>query len=488
MYKDIKGLLENLPFELPRNELEQIFTDVSFQPQLDEVRKENRVFQFWGSNIISACYACYLFRQSKRINAAEISEQMQGNILKLMNIIHSKYHLENYLIKSNGEAGNIHPQVVARLICLVYMHYGFQRVNIFLEPLYQTIFKEPDYKTILQNHAQKQKLQPQYRVVETGGLQHECYHVVEVSVGNNTAIGEESSKKKASKEAARNYLLKYKIPLDIQKNDDKIIKKKTKHEISSSRMRELNAVMKLLDIEEKWISVSMLDTALTHKSFVNESKNKDIESNERLHVIGSHIINMLCAEFVFHEFDIAKIDFKKKCNEFLKETMARTILPDKCLDYVLQGKGNRINSNEKTRKNLLLDIQKTLIGAMWISYLEYNNECLLDKIKKFSREYFENNISNVDNVEYRGALQEISCKLGKTVKLEYNPVQGQPENNPKFECIVKIYGINGLLIDSLGIGGSKKVAAQLASKSALEKMYNSADKGEKEIFSELLGW
>ena len=482
MNNNVIELLKKLPFNLPETELKQIIIDASFQPQDNNIRTINRNMQFWGHDIIEASYACFLFNYCEELSVGEIAGQLQGATTKITNIIYTRYDLEKYLFISNGEIGNTHPEIANRLMCLIYMHYGFKQIYDFLLPSFKTLRQEPDYKTILQNYAQKNKISPEYKVIEKGGLEHEPYFVVEVRVGSNTEIGEDCSQKKASKEAARNYLLKYNIPLDCQIKARKV-QKDILYKISNERMNDINKVIDLLKIKRGWVSDALLDKALTHKSYVNESKNGSNESYEKLREIGAYILKMLCDEFVFSNFDKEQINIKNKCREFMYQSMATNILSNKCLDYVLRGKGIKNITDDKMKNKIISEVQKSLLGAIWITYIKNGNEELKEKAMQFSLNYFEKNISNKKTFDYRTSLNIIRDKFKLDIIIEQCRLEGYPDNDPKYKSIITIKNSIGASIEVSAIGNSKKKSLQNTSQKALQELYDRSN--NEEIKNEL---
>ena len=55
---------------------------------------------------------------------------------------------------------------------------------------------------------------------------------------------------------------------------------------------------------------ALLERALTHSSYANESKQK-IECNERMEFLGDAVLSIIVADHIFHKFHLAEGDLTK---------------------------------------------------------------------------------------------------------------------------------------------------------------------------------
>jgi ribonuclease-3 len=248
-------------------------------------------------------------------------------------------------------------------------------------------------------------------------------------------------------------------------------------------MNDINKVIDLLKIKRGWVSDALLDKALTHKSYVNESKNGSNESYEKLREIGEYILKMLCDEFVFYNSDKEQINIRAKCREFMYQSMATNILSNKCLDYVLRGKGIKNITDDKMKNKIISEVQKSLLGAIWITYIKNGNEELKEKAMQFSLNYFEKNISNKETFDYRTSLNIIRDKFKLDIIIEQCRLEGYPDNDPKYKSIITIKNSIGASIEVSAIGNSKKKSIQNTSQKALQELYDRSN--DEEIKNEL---
>lgn len=216
-------------------------------------------------------------------------------------------------------------------------------------------------------------------------------------------------------------------------------------------------------INYKFNNQTLLETALTHSSFVNEQE-YELSSNERLEFLGDAVLGMIIAEYFFQKYKNFREGYLSKYrSKIVSENSLFYIGKDLQLgEYIRLGQGEeRSGGREKT--SILSDCVEALIGAI---YLDSNYEntrsivlelfyAMLDKVEK------EGNISN-----YKSAFQEYSQKR-RSFNIDYVLTdQIGPDNDKSFFIDLRV---NGKTF-SKGIGKSKKKAEQNAAYLALKKL------------------
>ena len=131
----------------------------------------------------------------------------------------------------------------------------------------------------------------------------------------------------------------------------------------------------------------LLETALTHSSFINEHNNKEYTSNERLEYLGDAVLDLVIAEYFFNSnIALNEGELSKLRSEVVNEHSLAIIANDLSLgDFIKFGKGE-IKSGGKNRESILADALEALIGAIYLdSDLETTRKIILnifDKIYK----------------------------------------------------------------------------------------------------------
>lgn len=215
------------------------------------------------------------------------------------------------------------------------------------------------------------------------------------------------------------------------------------------------------NLEKSFKNKSLLETALTHKSWINE--NPDIrESNERLEFLGDAILEYLVSEALYRKFPDKEEGFLTTLRASLVNTVnlakiARKLDIGKLL-FLSKGEeetGGRENSS------LLADTLEAIIGAL---YLDQG----IENLTKFINEYFLSEIA----VKISGPLKDAKSRLQEGVQAKgltapkYIVVEELGPDHQKI-FIVEVVVNNKSL--GKGQGKSKSEAEQEAAQVALDK-------------------
>jgi ribonuclease-3 len=217
------------------------------------------------------------------------------------------------------------------------------------------------------------------------------------------------------------------------------------------------------DLGYSFISKELLLNALTHSSFVNESK--DAKNNEKLEFFGDSILSFIISEHLFfslkdhNEGSLSKIRAMIVCEDSLYRIGTQLNLNN----YIRLGKGEK--QKGKLRKSIVADAVEAIISAI---YLDSD----IETARKIVLRHFENVIeeSTSGNVlkDYKTYLQEI-VQQSKENSISYIIIdETGPDHDKTF--------ISEVLINNVplakGQGKSKKESQMEAAKKALEKINN----------------
>lgn len=212
----------------------------------------------------------------------------------------------------------------------------------------------------------------------------------------------------------------------------------------------------------KFENKNLLETALTHSSYVNHKKNE--KYNERLEFLGDAVLELSISDYLFKKYkdksegELTKIRAMIVCENSLYIIAKGWNLGE----YINMSKGEEITGG-RNRVSILSDCIEAIIAAVYI-------ERGFEEVKKFILRIFEDNIDkalkNEIVIDYKTKLQEYMQRNGE-VDIEYNLIkhEGPPHRRIFFMkvCIEeKEFGS--------GQGYSKKEAEQNAAKEALQKL------------------
>ena len=211
--------------------------------------------------------------------------------------------------------------------------------------------------------------------------------------------------------------------------------------------------------------IKLLEAALTHSSFANEMKNKNIEVtfNERLEFLGDSVLSLLVSEHIFADYrklpegELTKI----RANVVCEKTLARLASKIKLGDYLRLGHGES-SGGGRERPSILADAFEALLAAI---YLDSGND--KEKTGRFLMPLIEPEIKNYVSTglmtDYKTELQQI-IQQADGERLEYVLVgESGPDHNKVFDVEAKL---NSNIIGR-GSGHSKREAEQNAAKQAL---------------------
>lgn len=201
----------------------------------------------------------------------------------------------------------------------------------------------------------------------------------------------------------------------------------------------------------------LLQTALTHASYANESK-KQIPNNERLEFLGDSVLSIVVADFLFHsqkklpEGELTRRRAALVCEPALRIFAKRINLGS----YLYLGRGENM-SGGRERASILSDAFEALIAAI---YLDGGLEAARDFILPFIQE------GTQGDVDYKTKLQE-TIQQASDEKIRYHvTAESGPDHNKQFTVEVHLH--NGYV--GVGTGHSKKLAEQQAARHVLLQM------------------
>ena len=207
----------------------------------------------------------------------------------------------------------------------------------------------------------------------------------------------------------------------------------------------------------KFKNPELLETALTHTSYANESRTP-VKHNERLEFLGDSVLQIVSADYLFHAYaDRPEGDLTRIRASLVSEGALFQFAQEIGLgEYLRLGRGEE-RCGGRTRPSVVSDAFEAVIAAL---YLDGGMEVARKFILPFITE------GKTAEDDYKTRLQEV-VQQDPSAVLKYE-VTGEtgPDHNKQFTvCVWR----NGELLAE-GRGRSKKAAEQHAAKVALEKL------------------
>lgn len=211
---------------------------------------------------------------------------------------------------------------------------------------------------------------------------------------------------------------------------------------------------------------SKLTHALTHRSYLNEHRGENLQSNETYEFLGDSILEFWISDKLFHQFpqfdegDLTNLRALVVCTQNLSLISQEINLGN----FVLLSRGEE-NHGGRTNQSILADTFESLLGAI---YLDGNTTPAFTFLEKTLTKSISQLSSKQIYKDPKSLFQEIAqSKRGVTPKYKTISESG-PDHQKNFE--VAVY-LNDELI-ATGTGNSKQKAEEEASIKATKILTN----------------
>jgi ribonuclease-3 len=231
--------------------------------------------------------------------------------------------------------------------------------------------------------------------------------------------------------------------------------------LSSIRMN-IATVENALDLDFR--DPSLLQRALTHRSYLNEDPGYPYEDNERLEFLGDAVLDFVVAEYLYRRFPekdegtLTSLRAALVCTRSLSEFAQQIGLGD----HLLLGHGEA-EGGGRSRPAVLCGAFEALVGALYLDQgVEQVNGFILPMFEPALDHIMRNDLDK----DPKSVLQELSqAYLGYTPRYHTVGARG-PDHDKLFTVAVMINGITY----GKGEGRSKQASAQAAAAQAIEQL------------------
>lgn len=209
--------------------------------------------------------------------------------------------------------------------------------------------------------------------------------------------------------------------------------------------------------------ISLLETALTHRSFLNENKSEGLQHNERLEFLGDAVLELATTDRLFKKYPNAPEGELTAYRAALVNTNSLAAISEELglNEYIRLSKGEAKDTG-RARQFILANAVEAIIGAL---YLDQGYEAA----EKFIATYFYIKLDEVIEKKLwqdaKSAFQEKAQeKTGITP--QYNVVGEEGPDHDKTFTIAVVLGDDEV---AQGTGLSKQEAEQNAARAGLEE-------------------
>lgn len=203
--------------------------------------------------------------------------------------------------------------------------------------------------------------------------------------------------------------------------------------------------------------IGLLKNALTHSSYANELKIKNVKDNERLEFLGDAVLELTSSDYIFknHETMSEGQMTRLRASIVCEPTLALCARNIGLQTYIMLGKGEDLTGG-RNRDSIISDAMEALIGAIYLDGGFAN-------AKEFIMRFILNDLENKQLFfDSKTILQEVVQAQGKEITYTLLGEQG-PEHDKTFEVQAETPG----MFSVTGMGHTKKAAQQKAAYNAL---------------------
>lgn len=207
---------------------------------------------------------------------------------------------------------------------------------------------------------------------------------------------------------------------------------------------------------------SLLSTALTHKSAINERPEENLQHNERLEFLGDAVLGSVVAEELFLRFpDASEGSLTNMRAELVRQSsLARWARRLDLGTNLVLGRGEEARGG-RDRDALLASGLEALLGAV---YLDLGYERVRGVVAPLIAEALPGLSTSPRSGDPKSELQyRVQAEVGALPSYRVLAMEG-PEHRPVFTVEVRA----GDRVRAVGAGPSKQAAEQEAARAALE--------------------
>lgn len=216
---------------------------------------------------------------------------------------------------------------------------------------------------------------------------------------------------------------------------------------------------------------ALLEQALTHKSHLNEVKDRKRKDNERLEFLGDAVLSLIISEHLATAFpDAPEGELSKLKAHLVSEIALAQAAKRLDLGNLLRiGRGEELTQG-RMKSSLLADALEALIAAIYLDGgLEAARTFTLRTLAQDFQDLSDREQKRL-GTDYKTQLQEWCQKRFEMLPQYVTVRESGPDHQKIFEVQVMIRGE----ILGAGMGRTKKEAEQMAAKQALESVKREA--------------
>ena len=214
----------------------------------------------------------------------------------------------------------------------------------------------------------------------------------------------------------------------------------------------------------EFLEISLLQTACTHRSYLNEVKNSKIEHNERLEFLGDAVLELVVTDFLYKKYPKKHEGDLTAYRSALVNTNSLSKVADHIgiNEYLILSKGEAKDTG-RARAIILADAVEAIIGAIYLDQGYATVEAFIARsILEFIK--IDDIVSNKLWLDAKSRFQERAQEVIGQTPVYKTVKETGPDHDKQFTVGVFI----GDTQIALGAGPSKNEAEQKAAEKGIE--------------------
>lgn len=218
-------------------------------------------------------------------------------------------------------------------------------------------------------------------------------------------------------------------------------------------------------LKVKFKDISLLEQALTHRSWLNEQRRiQGLENNERLEFLGDAVLELVCTDYLYRNYKEPE-GILTNWRSALVRTESIGAAAEKLGLYELikMSRGERKSESDRAKLQMLANAFEAVIGAI---YLDQGYE----QAEEFVTEHI---LTTLPAILETGSWQDAKSHLQELVQAKesltptYKVLTEEgPDHDKTFTMGVMVGG----KLRGKGVGPSKQAAQQAAAETALKEI------------------
>lgn len=215
-----------------------------------------------------------------------------------------------------------------------------------------------------------------------------------------------------------------------------------------------------------FLNTALLRQALTHPSFVNETRQPDLQDYQRLEFLGDAVLSLCLADLLLQRFaELPEGDLSRLRASLVDQPRLAEIASEQDIArHILLGRGEEQDGG-RDKPSILSDVLEALLGAI---YCDGGFAAVYAVVQKMYTPLLDQTMTSATLNDPKSELQEWLAAQHRAVPTYELIAEEGPAHDRRFTVSVNL---NGERI-AVGEGRSKKAAQQAAAKTALQQLHN----------------